>query len=669
MACVPPKQRRSVMRGIVLIIVFMACLYQVAFAAHAQGLTSEERKRVEELFEGAQSDFAKRDYSAAVLKYKQALILQPNSPEAWSNLGVAYHMDGRITEAVEALQKALRYDPNLLPANLMLGFDFVRLGRHEEAIRPLRQVLQQDPVHRDALLALASAYFAMRKYDQAVEAYRSDIRARPNDADAWYGMGLCFEHLAEDTARSLAGASERSPYYHRLVGEYLTEQGSGIDAEEAFRRALSLAGQDDEGLHAALGFVHLQLGEVSRAAEEFTMELKRHPGNLDGKLGLAALAMRQDDPATALGNLCAVYETDAGYFQSHLSLLSNPLSEPEQSQVVNQIREARVPAPCAPAVELMQKDLMSPESSSEVGHVFEPLPPGKANSPLVTRSAFNIARAKNQAGQYTECLTRLQLISPDTKEEILLLARCACLSGRFMAAFEGATTVTARDPQSFAALYWRAEGARKLAQAAFQRAMALNPNSWQGHILLGDLWRQRKKWDLAISHYQTAVQLKPTSPAAFLGLATLHWQNGQFDQAEAALQKVLVLDPDNAQANFELGDIYTRRHRFEEALPYLQKTLARNRDLLAVHADLGKAYAALGKVEEAITELKKALPMDRFGDLHYQLYSLYKKQGQMKLAEQALRESQNLRTREAETQRKRLKRAADLPEVTTPPNP
>lgn len=669
MPCLLPKQRFSARHGIVLLTVFMAGLCQAGFATPAEDLASEERKRVEELFKEAQSDFTRGDYNAAALKYEQVLVLQPNSPEAWSNLGVAYHMGGRITEAVEALQKALRYDPNLVPANLMLGIDFVRLGKHEEAIRPLRQVLQQDPAHRDALLALASAYFALRKYDQAVEAYRSDIRARPNDADAWYGLGLCFEHLAEDTARSLARAGEASSYYHRLMGEYLTEQGSGIDAEEAFRRALSLAGHDDEGLHAALGFVHLHLGERSRAAEEFTMELKRHPDNLDGKLGLAALAMRHDDLATALRNLCAVYETDVGYFQSHLSLLSNPLSEPEQSRVANQLRADRVPAACAPAVELLRRDLMSPELPFELNPAFEPLLAGTTNSPRVTRSAVNIARAKSQAGRYTECLTALQPFSLSGEEEILLSARCACLSGRFMDAFEGATTVTAKGLQSLAALYWRAEGARKLAQAAFRRALALSPNSWQGHILLGDIWRQRKKWDLAISHYQTAAQLKPTSPASFLGLATLHWQNGQFAQAEAALHKVLELDPDNAQANFELGDIYVRRHRFEEALPCLQKALARNRDLLAAHADLGKAYAALGKVEEAITELKKALPMDRYGDLHYQLYLLYKKQGQMRLAEQALAESQNLRTRESETQRKRLERATDLSKPTAPPNP
>jgi tetratricopeptide (TPR) repeat protein len=223
---------------------------------------------------------------------------------------------------------------------------------------------------------------------------------------------------------------------------------------------------------------------------------------------------------------------------------------------------------------------------------------------------------------------------------------------------------------------WQAEAARHLAQAAFQQAVELKPDSWQGNILLGDIYRQRKNWSEAIQHYQSAASLNASVPAPFLGLATAHWQTGEFDQAEIELRKALALDPGNSQANFELGDICVRRHRFQEAIPYLRRTIDQGPDLLIAHGDLGKALAGVGETEEAITELTRAKPVDRFGDIHYQLYLLYRGQGQKEQAEQALTASEQLRKLELRHQSTRLARAAEAAKVGTqvdsqdlPPHP
>jgi len=242
----------------------------VFFQVPTSSRESKDRDQFEALFREAQEDFNRGDYAGAARKYERALVFQPSSPEALSNLGVAYHMEGSLRPAVSTLRKALSLEPGLLPANLILGIDFVQLGEPEKAIPPLRKVLAREPTHRDALLALASACFALHRYDDAAGAYRQEIEVRPNDADAWYGLGLSFEHIAEDSARRLAQVGRDSPYNFRLVGEFLTEQGLSIDAEEAFRRALAFAekeriGKDaddegTEGLHAGLGFALLRLG-------------------------------------------------------------------------------------------------------------------------------------------------------------------------------------------------------------------------------------------------------------------------------------------------------------------------------------------------------------------------------------------------------------------------
>jgi len=489
------------------------------------------QSEIDFLFREARSDFMKGDYSAAARTYERLVALQPNSAEALSNLGVAYHMAGRIPQAVDTLQRALRLNASLVPANLILGIDLVQMGKAEQAIPSLQKVLQHDSTNRDALLALASSYFALQRFDQAAEVYRRHTTIHPKDADAWYGLGLCFEHIGEATARRLSEVGKDSAYHYRLVGEFLIEQDAGIDAEEAFRQALVLAKEDQEGLHTALGFVYLRQRETLRAKDEFVAALRLHRENLEAKLGLAALSMEQEDFATGLQALCAIYDADKGYFKTRLSFFISSLSDQTQSKLVDRLQTSLPAETCLPVTDSLRKELTSPESIVELGEAFAPLALDSVRPVPADGSAMATALALCLRGRYARCVETLQQVTTSTTPMALQLANCASFSGQFLVAFEAAKTVVSREPQNPAAYYWQAEAAKRLAQAAFQQAVSLNPNSWQGHVLLGDIYRQRKNWPLATSLYQTAAQLKPISPALFLGLSTIHWHNGNIDKA------------------------------------------------------------------------------------------------------------------------------------------
>jgi tetratricopeptide (TPR) repeat protein len=609
------------------------------------------------LFAEAAQDVNSGQYAAAIEKYKSILLLQPNSPEALSNLGVAYHLAEHFGEAVETLQKALRLNPGLIPANLILGMDYVRLGRPQEALEPLRQVLKREPRNRDALLALASANFAEGDFTTAAGVYQSEVGYRADDADAWYGMGLCYEHSAEATTRKLHDVGVDSAYYHRLVGQFLTEEGAEIDAEEAFRRALVLAGSDNEGLYAALGFAHLRLGLLDEADQDFSQEARLHPGNLEGLLGGAAVALARADYPAALAALCKVRQADENFFFNRLPFLVASLDAQAQSKAESYLRDHET-AVCPASAGPLAKEIGSPRAMVSFRYAFDTtLQTASTQSPAGTARSETPDTADNpRLPSACSAWARLPALN---FQEAQSLAQCSCSSGRYLVCLRAAESAAHREPQNVASLFWQAEARRHLAQAAFQQAVELKPDSWQGNILLGDIYRQRKNWSEAIQHYQSAASLNASVSAPFLSLATVHWQTGEFDQAEIELRKALALDPGNSQANFELGDICVRRHRFQEALPYLRRTINQGPDLLIAHGDLGKALAGVGETEEAITELTRAKPVDRFGDIHYQLYLLYRGQGQKEQAEQALATSEQLRKLELRHQSTRLARAAE----------
>ena len=623
----------------------------------------DDQREVARLFAEAAQDVNGGQYAAAIEKYRAILLLQPNSPEALSNLGVAYHLAARFGEAVETLQKALRLNPSLIPANLILGMDYVRLGRPQEALEPLRQVLKQAPRNRDALLALASAYFAAGDFASAAEVYQSEVGYRADDADAWYGMGVCYEHSAEATTRTLHDVGVDSAYYHRMVGQFLTEEGAEIDAEEAFRRALTLARGDNEGLHAALGFAHLRLGLLQEADQDFSQEARLHPGNLEGLLGRAAVALARADYSAALAALCKVRQADENFFLVRLPFLVASLDAQAQSKAESYLRDHE-PAVCPASASLLAKEIVSPRAVVGFQYAFDTtLRTTRTQSPAGSGRSETRDTADNPLSLV--CSAWAHRLPTLNFQEAQSLAQCSCSSGRYLVCLRAAESAVHRQPQNVAGLFWQAEAARHLAQAAFQQAVELKPDSWQGNILLGDIYRQRKNWREAIQHYQSAASLNASVPAPLLGLATVHWQTGEFDQAEIELRKVLALDPDNRQANFELGDICVRRHRFQEAIPYLRKTINQDPDLLIARGDLGKALAGAGETDEAITELTRAKPVDRFGDIHYQLYLLYRGQGQKEQAQQALATSEQLRKLELRHQSSRLARAAEAAKVGT----
>ena len=76
-----------------------------------------------------------------------------------------------------------------------------------------------------------------------------------------------------------------------------------------------------------------------------------------------------------------------------------------------------------------------------------------------------------------------------------------------------------------------------------------------------------------------------------------------------------------------------------------------------VHALLSRVYAAQGRTADAISELKQSLSADNDGSYHYQLYLLYKKEGNREAAVAALHESEALRKSRLAKQRALLENA------------
>ena len=61
-------------------------------------------------------------------------------------------------------------------------------------------------------------------------------------------------------------------------------------------------------------------------------------------------------------------------------------------------------------------------------------------------------------------------------------------------------------------MYWESKADERLATTALTRAGETNANSPRIHVLLGDVYRQKRAWGEAQSEYRKALALDPEKP-------------------------------------------------------------------------------------------------------------------------------------------------------------
>src|SRR5262249_23612646 len=159
---------------------------------------------------------------------------------AMSNLGLMYHQAKRYVDAVKTMQQVVSNNPDLFPARLILGLDLIRLDRPAESIPNLEVALKLEPASREARLGLAVAYVAENRLQDAANLYEVQTLSASNDPGAWYGLGLCYERMAEAASRQLSRTPGGAVLDKQFLTEFLLDRGEARLAEETMREIAAL---------------------------------------------------------------------------------------------------------------------------------------------------------------------------------------------------------------------------------------------------------------------------------------------------------------------------------------------------------------------------------------------------------------------------------------------
>jgi tetratricopeptide (TPR) repeat protein len=116
--------------------------------------------------------------------------------------------------------------------------------------------------------------------------------------------------------------------------------------------------------------------------------------------------------------------------------------------------------------------------------------------------------------------------------------------------------------------------------------------------------------DDIIDAYQRALALDPNSAGAQVNLGTVYYHLHQWDQAEKCYQLALGVDPQYALAHFNLGNLFDEKGDRRRAMSHYQEALGINPSYADAHYNLALLCQTQGELLKAVRHWKAYLKLD-----------------------------------------------------------
>jgi len=163
---------------------------------------------------------------------------------------------------------------------------------------------------------------------------------------------------------------------------------------------------------------------------------------------------------------------------------------------------------------------------------------------------------------------------------------------------------------------------------AYHRLIALNAESAEADMLVGEALDEMKDHEGAIREFRAATAADPKEPNVHFGLGYLLWTRGQYQDAAAEFQKEITNNPHHVQAMLYLADTQILMNQSDAARPLLEQVGRNDPNIAMQHIDLGIVYADAGRKEDARTQFETAIKLAPNNvNAHYRLARLYRSMG------------------------------------------
>jgi len=382
-----------------------------------------------------------------------------------------------------------------------------------------------------------------------------------------------------------------------------------------------------------------KVGKLSEADALYRAILKDQPQHPDANHNLGVLAVSANKPAEGLKLLKAALEGNPQQGQYWISYIDALIKNQQLETARIVLEQGKARGLAGEQVEALSKQL-GPQSGEPYS--------AKTQRQTFTqqRKKFSAKKEKKKSAS-TSPKRPLEVQSPSDAQ--IKVLHSLYLSGKYAEAEKLAVAMTKeyagyQSAWKMLAVLFRTSGRLHSAEAANQKAIALEPNDAEAHSNLGAVLNELGRREEAEASYRKAIVLNP-------GLANVHYnlgitlqELGRLEEAEASCRQAIAIKPGYAEAHSNLGVTLRDLGRLEEAQASYRQAISLKPDYAEANSNLGGILRDLGQFEEAEASCRQAITINPdYAEAHSNLATVLGRVGRFEEAVTGYRQATALK--------------------------
>ncbi len=561
--------------------------------------------------------------------FRRAWELSPKETSAVLALSNVYEITGDTQNAESVLQEAVRQNQGEIPFELLLANFYVRHHRFSDAEPLFQQIAQKGKSQAEYRDILATFYMASNRPKDAEAEYKRLIESDSKDWESWRGLAAAYlsdgqYDQANDAIGRLLKNNPKDWQTMALKGKLLLARGQAADAIAELQKSHK-ANPNSAEISLDLANAYIAAGKLQEAQTALQDVLKVSPDDSEAINTLASIQLSQSHADVAVEQLSKEAAARPQALGTRLLLAQAHIAKGDFTAAEADLKIALPLATTTAAKSaVLQSDAQLkflekqyPQAIKLAGEALDARP--QSAVALSTLGASYVTQ--KQPDEAIQAIQARLNSTPDWSEGYEILARLAQRTGRF-----------------------------PVAEAAFNKALSLNPKSATALVGLGDTYFIGQKFDQAQPQYEKAAAMQDSSRSyALFRIGQIYERKGDFSNARLSYENSISADPENAMAKNNLawlyaehggnvdvalklaeearekvpndagigdtlGWIYVKKGSYEAAVENLKDSAAKDPNNPAYLYHLGMAYYKMGRNAEARKELEAALKMPNFSD-------------------------------------------------------
>ncbi len=553
--------------------------------------------------------------AAAVLSVLQGCSQDPNvTKQKHFSSGEEFFKAGKYQEAAAEFRNAVQADPKFAAARYQLARAYLNLQNQDAAFTELKEAVALDPGNTDAQVEWASLLIARRDFDNAQAVLEKVLEANPSHARA-----------------------------HAMLGQKHAAMRDVPNAILEFRKAIELEPARVE-YASALGAICLADGRTSEAEAVFKQAVRMNPKSVAARVDLIQFYLSQRNLAQAETEARAAADADPQAVLPRLLQAEILVRMGKTGEAETLARRLKTIAPDDPqAYQALGHHYVSTGQKEKAVAEFEALLATHPKDLSVKQTLVEILLDLDRIPQAASLNQEILKANSGDPRALLAQGRMLLTDRRYQEALTALQAAVVLQPDSAQGHYLlgvaqKAAGLVQQARNSFTRAAELDPRRTEAKVALATLARESGDPDSVLRLAGDVPGTDPHSPLALVVSAQALLAKGNMREAEAKLKAALDRDPTSVQALAALLKIYVAQGKAQDMVRRLAGLVQENPRNPGLHLLLALGHFSVNDLEKSQASLSRAMELDpKMPEAHTLRANLHFARGASEEGKQALR--------------------------------